>query len=130
MKLYFWQNPESSRDFIIGFLSFRLETNSGIAFGLPVNQTLLLIAIVIILLVVIKRLLAAYAYNDLMTVISLTLVVAGAFSNLIDRLRFGLVIDYIDVPFFTVFNLADVMISIGVAILILDTAFERSKSQF
>lgn len=44
----------------------------------------------------------------------------GAVGNLIDRLRFGYVIDYISIGDFPVFNVADASISVGVAILLLD----------
>jgi signal peptidase II len=43
----------------------------------------------------------------------LILVVSGAVSNLIDRAQYGCVIDFIDLKFFPVFNLADIFISIG-----------------
>jgi signal peptidase II len=41
------------------------------------------------------------------------LILSGAFSNLIDRLRYGCVIDFIDLRFWPVFNLADAFITIG-----------------
>ncbi|MFC1644821.1 signal peptidase II [Patescibacteria group bacterium] len=45
------------------------------------------------------------------------LIVAGAFANLIDRMRFGCVIDFIDLKIWPVFNLADVFIFLGAVIL-------------
>jgi len=48
----------------------------------------------------------------------LFLVILGALSNLLDRLKFGYVVDYLDLRYFTVFNLADVMI-VGGGVLIL-----------
>src|SRR5690606_27071191 len=55
---------------------------------------------------------------------SLTLVLAGAVGNLIDRVRFGHVIDFISVHwgehYFPAFNIADAAISIGAALLLLD----------
>lgn len=50
--------------------------------------------------------------------IFLILILSGAISNIIDRLRFGCVVDYIDLKFFPVFNLADVYITLGVIFLI------------
>ena len=50
--------------------------------------------------------------------ITLILILSGAISNLIDRLYFGCVIDFIDLKFWPVFNFADVYITIGVIMLI------------
>ena len=47
------------------------------------------------------------------------LIAAGAASNFFDRIRYGAVIDYIDVRWFTVLNIADIMISVGAALLVL-----------
>ena len=41
-------------------------------------------------------------------------IIFGAISNLFDRIKYGYVIDYLDLKYFTVFNLADVMIVGGV----------------
>lgn len=50
--------------------------------------------------------------------VCLALVLAGAFSNMLDRLYFGCVIDFIKLPFWPVFNLADIFIVLGVIMLI------------
>ncbi len=49
---------------------------------------------------------------------ALCLVASGAFGNLIDRVRFGYVVDFIDLRVWPVFNVADSAISIGVALLV------------
>jgi lipoprotein signal peptidase len=46
------------------------------------------------------------------------LILSGALSNVIDRLQFGCVIDFINQPIGPIFNLADVFISIGVIITV------------
>jgi signal peptidase II len=51
------------------------------------------------------------------------LVLGGAAGNLIDRLRFGYVVDFIDVRIWPVFNVGDSAITIGVALLILHQKF-------
>ncbi len=48
----------------------------------------------------------------------MSLIVLGAGSNLLDRIKYSYVIDYIDLKYFTVFNIADTMISLGVALLL------------
>ncbi|MEK7598152.1 MAG: signal peptidase II, partial [Patescibacteria group bacterium] len=56
----------------------------------------------------------------------LTFILSGALSNVIDRLYFGCVIDFIDLKFWPVFNLADVFITTGVILILLDY-FRKSK---
>lgn len=51
--------------------------------------------------------------------ISLSLILAGAVGNLIDRIRFGFVIDFLDFRIWPVFNIADSAITIGTALLVL-----------
>lgn len=46
-----------------------------------------------------------------------SLIFSGALSNFFDRIYFGCVVDYVDLGFFPVFNLADALISIGVFLL-------------
>ena len=54
------------------------------------------------------------------TEMGLALILGGALGNVIDRLRYGYVIDFIDVRVWPVFNAADSAITIGVTLLILD----------
>lgn len=63
--------------------------------------------------------------------LALGLVLGGALGNILDRVRFGYVVDFLDLHFgewrpFLVFNLADAAISIGVVILLLRALFSRS----
>ena len=51
----------------------------------------------------------------------------GALGNMIDRIRYGYVIDFISVKNFPVFNIADSCISIGVAILLLGILIQEIK---
>jgi signal peptidase II len=60
-----------------------------------------------------------------LTLTALGLVIGGALGNLIDRVRFGAVVDFIDVSalyFPWVFNVADAAITIGVILLLIDSA--------
>ena len=68
--------------------------------------------------------------NDLF---ALSLVLGGALGNIVDRVRFGYVVDYADLHFgewrpFLVFNVADAAITIGVVILLLRALFVRDKT--
>jgi signal peptidase II len=65
-------------------------------------------------------------------VIALGIVLGGAIGNILDRIRFGYVVDYADLHFgawrpFLVFNVADAAITIGVLILVFRALFVREK---
>jgi signal peptidase II len=129
LKYYFLKNPAGvGGDFFYPWLKFGLAKNYGIAFSLPISGWCLISFIVIVIFILVYFWLKAFIQKNIWFLTSLTLIIVGAISNLIDRLRFGYVIDYIDVPWFTVFNLADSLITIGAAILIL--SFWFNKKQF
>lgn len=101
------------------WLSLKLSYNSGIAFSLPFDSFLIIIAICAIIMI-----LSYYAWREIaqkksVAFFALILIIFGAYSNLLDRLKFGAVADYIDLKYFTVFNLADAMITIGAVVLLI-----------
>lgn len=55
-------------------------------------------------------------WTSQVTIIGLIFILSGAVSNILDRLYFGCVIDFIKLPYWQLFNLADAFISIGVII--------------
>ncbi len=93
-------------------------TNLGIAFSMPFYGKLLKLLIILIIFVLFFYLLYFFNKNKVNNVISLTFLLFGAISNLVDRLQFGFVIDYLDLKYFTVFNLADIMIVSGIILFI------------
>jgi signal peptidase II len=78
------------------------------------------IVISIVILFMIRRLGA----NDMQVAVALMLVLGGAVGNVIDRVRFGYVVDFIDVYYrawhWPTFNIADSAITIGAVLLVLD----------
>lgn len=65
--------------------------------------------------------------------LGLGLILGGALGNLVDRVRFGHVVDYADLHFgefkpFLVFNVADAAITIGVLILLARALLVRDKN--
>ncbi len=97
-----------------------LVYNTGCAFGLLKNQgwyfiIISLLVIFFILFYWIKEL--KYAQGSKILKLSLVLILSGAIGNLIDRLRFGYVIDFLDFRIWPVFNLADSAITIGVILI-------------
>lgn len=104
-------------------LSLSYIGNTGSAFGLLANQTFLLIIISIAALLFILLLLRYLSPATTLSVVSIGLILGGAVGNLIDRLRFGYVTDFIDIRLWSnfhwpVFNIADTAITVGVFTLI------------
>ena len=109
---------------IIGdVLTFNFIPNYNIAFSLPFNGPWLKAIISLIILIIIVYLL--FAKLKPLEKMGFFLILLGAISNLIDRWQYNYVIDYFDLKWFTIFNLADVLITGGAAILILST-FKKS----
>ncbi|MBU4257149.1 signal peptidase II [Patescibacteria group bacterium] len=96
--------------------SFKLNFvgNFNIAFSLPLAGFWLNVIIIFLVLALIYNLLYFIKKRDYQKADYLLFIIFGAISNLLDRLRYGYVIDYFDLKYFTVFNLADVMIVGGV----------------
>ncbi len=114
---YLFFNSILANSFFITYV-----TNRGIAFGLsipPVIIVLFYILVIIIILFLINWLINLYQSKKYVISFSLWLIILGALSNIIDRIRFGFVIDYIDLHVWPVFNLADTMIVVGVILFLI-----------
>ena len=102
---------------LMPFVRITHVTNTGAAFGLLPNQgnLFILIAIVVVAAIVFyhRRLPDGY----LLVRLALGLQLGGALGNLLDRLRLGYVVDFIDFRVWPVFNLADSSIVLGVVLL-------------
>ena len=112
---------------VTGFLNLVLALNKGAAFSLlaqaPGWQTPVLIAIALAASVILSALILRNLHKRLLCT-GLALVLGGALGNLIDRLRFGYVVDFIDAHalgwHWPAFNVADAAITLGAALLILE----------
>jgi len=92
--------------------------NPGAAFGILKNKTLFFIIISIVIVVFILIYLKHIPSNKKLLRFGLSLQIGGALGNLIDRVKFGYVIDFLDFRVWPVFNVADMAIVFGVGILI------------
>jgi len=101
---------------IKGWLNFHYVPNPYIAFSLPLSGLLLTIIITVFVLLLLSYIiyLILNKKSSKALILPLTVILFGAISNLLDRYLYGAVIDYFDLRYFTVFNIADVMISGGV----------------
>lgn len=101
------------------FFEFSYFSNVNVALGIPLKGNFLYFLLIFIIIVVTAMLSYAYKKKKTMEVFSWTMILIGAFSNLLDRLECGSVTDYLNFPLFTALNLADVMIFSGVIILLI-----------
>ncbi len=105
-------------------LHITLVTNTGAAFGIFKNATPVFIlisisAVIFVSVLIINIIKKASFFKNLRFDIALLLIISGALGNLIDRIRLGYVIDFIDVRIWPVFNIADTSITIGTCLLLL-----------
>ena len=93
--------------------------NTGIAFGLFKGYNLYIFsAVSVIMSLAILYILIAKRPKSLCLSLGLSLVMAGAVGNLIDRLAHGHVLDFIDLRIWPVFNIADSAITIGAGLIL------------
>ena len=118
-----------------GFMALRYVRNTGAAFSMLSGRTVILIwGTGIVLLACTVYLLLGRSKNRFFDA-ALLLLVAGGTGNLIDRVRLGYVVDYIEPLFvdFAVFNFADCLITVGAALLfvwaIRGTVREKSRKE-
>lgn len=112
---------------LTGIFHITYIRNPGAAFGIMANRTP--VFIVISLLVIAGIIFFYYKQGFKRGIIpsSLGLIAGGALGNLVDRVRFGEVIDFLDFRVWPVFNLADSAIVVGSALLVL--AFWRVENK-
>jgi signal peptidase II len=101
-----------------GLLRITHVTNSGGAFGFFPDQTLILTAASFVGIGVLLLFYWSHSRPSRLVRLSLGLQLGGAVGNLVDRLRAGEVVDFIDVGPWPVFNLADSSIVIGLGLLL------------
>ena len=121
----------SKIDIIPNFFSIFYVKNTGAAFSILENNTLFLIIISIIFVFFLDRYIRKEESFTKLEVISLGVIMGGIFGNLIDRILHHAVIDYLFFYMlsysFPVFNLADIAITMGGALYLLNMILERKK---
>ncbi len=113
---------------VLGPLKLTLSHNEGIAFGLAGGGGILLVAISLIALAVVLWLFSRDPTRSGMWVAT-GLLAGGAFGNLVDRIRHGHVTDFIELPHWPPFNLADCAITCGVVILLVIYLREAERAE-
>src|SRR5512145_2018363 len=127
--------PGVSISIIDGLLALTLVLNPGLAFGLlaglPLAWRWVVVALSLGALIVLARVaMRILTPGGALDRLAVGLVFGGAVGNLIDRARFGAVVDFVDVHYrgwhWPAFNVADSAITVGVALLALRLMTERS----
>ena len=103
--------------------------NRGAAFGLLQDQTAFFILVGFIVIAVIIASYRQIKEPGWSLNICLGLQMGGALGNLADRIRYGYVVDFFDLTFWPVFNVADSAICIGVALLSWNLLFSREHAE-
>ena len=117
-------NLYQSEPIIEGFFYFTYVTNDGMAFGLsfPGGKTILLIVTLILTGVIMWMLWKEKNSHNLIRY-GLTLILAGAIGNMIDRILYGKVVDFLDIMIgsfnWYIFNVADSAVTSGMILFIL-----------
>jgi len=122
------------REAVTGFFNLVLVCNKGAAFSFladaPGWQTPLLVAFALAAAAIVSVLIVRNPARGLLC-LGLALILGGAVGNLIDRLRFGHVVDFLDFHalgwHWPAFNVADSAISVGAVLLILEGFVHHEK---
>lgn len=117
---------------IPNILSLTYAKNYGIAFSMLKEKRIIIIAITILLIsfliYVLKKDYISKNKDTCLVNIAFGILFGGILGNLFDRIVRGFVIDYINVSFFSIFNLADIAITFGVVLLIIDNIKESKNN--
>jgi len=105
---------------IDGLFYLTYVRNPGAAFGMLPYKTVFFVVVTIAVLIGIIIFFRRIPEDRVLLKMGLALEVGGAAGNLLDRLRFGHVIDFFDFRVWPVFNVADIGIVIGVGILFIE----------
>jgi len=109
---------------IYSFFSLTLIFNKGISFGMfntSGQQQMILIIVAVMIIVGLIVMLIFMKSRNIIMIIAVTMIISGSIGNIIDRIIFGAVIDFLDFHYseyyFPVFNVADIAVCVGCAVM-------------
>lgn len=103
--------------------------NSGAAFGIFSNGNTVFLLLAVVASIFIISFYPLIEKDEWPLRVAMVLQFGGALGNMIDRIQYGYVIDFISVKNFPVFNIADSCISLGVAVLLFGVVVQEIKSK-
>ena len=103
--------------------------NTGAAFSILAGQRWFLVLLPAIVVAVILGYIIVKKPKNNLLMLSLSMIVSGGIGNLIDRIRFGYVVDFFDFCLinFPVFNVADIWVTLGATLFIILALFSKEK---
>jgi signal peptidase II len=119
--------PYGPRQVVDHVLYLTVTRNAGAAFGLFQNFTVGFLLVSVVVMVAILFYYGRLPVGDWPARLGLALVFGGAIANAYDRGVKGSVIDFIQVPHWPIFNVADSAITVGVAVLLLGTVWRSGR---
>ena len=119
--------PVGSVEVIPGLFSLKYVENKGAAFGILSNARWIFIVFTIVIIIALIIVIAKKKINSKLFNISAILIIGGGIGNLIDRIFYGYVVDYLSISFFPpVCNFADYCITIGAVLMVIYLLFFSS----
>lgn len=103
--------------------------NPGAAFGMLEHKRWIFIAVALLVILLALVFYRRIQKESLATRMGAGLLLGGAMGNLVDRIQTGLVVDYLDFRIWPVFNIADIAICMGAAMLIFDMWQRRNDDE-
>ena len=115
-KIYFL-NTRNNIEIIGDYLSLNYAENLYIAFSIPISPNLIKYLSLSLGMLIIFYFTKFFKEKEQALAFPLFILILGSFSNIFDRFSYGFVIDYINLKYFTIFNIADSMIFVSIIIL-------------
>ncbi len=119
--------PGESIPVIKNVFHISLIHNTGCAFGMFQHQTTVLRGLSILTIVMILVFFRQIARSERILQVGTALLMGGACGNLVDRLRFGYVVDFLDFKIWPVFNLADSAVTVGVVLILWKLCHKKAQ---
>ena len=117
-----------SKNVIDGFFSFNYVQNTGAAWGVLSNGSLILAILSAIFLIFFIKYIVDLKKLSMFSVFDFSLLLAGIMGNMLDRFIRGFVVDFFDFVVFSydypVFNVADIFIVVGIILLLINMFIE------
>lgn len=117
--------------FLPGVLSWMYIQNTGAAWSILEGQMWFFYVITTVVIIGVLYIMQKYAKKSRLFSMGLALILAGALGNFIDRIRLGYVVDMVRIELidFPIFNVADMSLSIGVALIIVYVLLDEKNKK-
>ena len=116
--------PVGTVEVIPGLFSLKYVENKGAAFGMLSDARWIFIVFTIVIIIALIIIMIRKNINSKLFYVAAILIIGGGIGNLIDRIFYGYVVDYLSISFFPpVCNFADYCITIGAVLMVIYLLF-------